>query len=92
MKFMLFFSIKYSLSYILLKKTPKRHLAHLVTPMVGVCYCSLFCCTLPHVHSSFAIILMGKNGLVALLILSSWCLVMVVWPMGLSAVCDCGIA
>ena len=30
-------------------------------------------------HSSFAIILMGKRELVALLSLSSWCLVMAVW-------------
>ena len=30
-------------------------------------------------HSSFAIILMGKRELAALLTLSSWCLVMVVW-------------
>ena len=30
-----------------------------------------------YVHSSIAIILMGKRGLVALLNLSSWCLVMV---------------
>ena len=38
-----------------------------------------FCCTLLYVHSSFAIILMGKRELVALLSLSSWCLMMVVW-------------
>ena len=44
---------------------------------MGVCSCSLFCCTLLYVHSSFAIILMGKRELVALLDLSSWCLVMV---------------
>ena len=31
------------------------------------------------VHSSLAIILMGKRELVALLSLSSWCLVIVVW-------------
>ena len=31
-----------------------------------------------YVHSSFAIIMMGKRELVALLSLSSWCLVMVV--------------
>ena len=37
----------------------------------------MFCCTLPFVHSSIAIILMGKRELVALLNLSSWCLVMV---------------
>ena len=39
----------------------------------------MFCCTLLYVHSSFAIILKGKRKLVALLYLSSWCLVMVVW-------------
>ena len=39
----------------------------------------MFCCTLLHVHSSFAFILMGKRELVALLSVSSWCLVMVVW-------------
>ena len=48
-----------------------------VTPIVGVCNCSMFCCTLLSVHSSVAIILMGKRELVALLNLSSWCLVMV---------------
>ena len=37
----------------------------------------MFCCALLYVHSSIAIILMGKRGLVALLNLSSWCLVMV---------------
>ena len=42
-----------------------------------VCNCSMFCCTLLNVHSSIAIILMGKRKLIALLNLSSWCLVMV---------------
>ena len=37
----------------------------------------MFCCTLLCVHSSIAIILMGKRELIALLNLSSWCLVMV---------------
>ena len=37
----------------------------------------MFCCTLLYVHSSIAIILMEKRELVALLNLSSWCLVMV---------------
>ena len=46
---------------------------------MGVCKCSIFCCTLLYVHSSSAIILMGKRELVALLNLSSWCLVMVEW-------------
>ena len=44
---------------------------------MGVCNCSRFCCTLLYVHSSIAIILMGKRELVALLYLSSWRLVMV---------------
>ena len=49
----------------------------IVTPIVGVCNCYMFCCMLLYVHSSIAIILMGKRELVALLNLSSWCLVMV---------------
>ena len=36
----------------------------------------MFCCTLLYVRSTIAIILMGKRELVALLNLSSWCLVM----------------
>ena len=51
----------------------------IVIPILGVCNCSMFCCTLLYVHSSTAIILMGKRELVALLGLSSWCLVMVEW-------------
>ena len=54
-------------------------LLFIVTPIVGVCDCSMFCCTLLYVHSSFAIILMGKIKLVALLSLPSWCLMMVGW-------------
>ena len=37
----------------------------------------MFCCTLLYVHFRIAIILMGKRELIALLNLSSWCLVMV---------------
>ena len=44
----------------------------------GSLYCCFFCCTLLYVHSSFAIILMGKRELVALLGLSFLCLVIVV--------------
>ena len=54
-------------------------LLFIVTPIVGVCNCSMFCCTLLYVPSRFAITLMGKRELVALLSLSSWCLVIVVW-------------
>ena len=51
----------------------------IVTPIVGVCNCSMFCCTLLYVRFSIAIILMGKTELVVLLNLHSWCLVMVEW-------------
>ena len=44
---------------------------------MGVCNCSMFCCTLLYVHSSIAIILTGKREPIALLNLSSWFLVMV---------------
>ena len=40
---------------------------------MGVCNCSM----LLYIHSSIAIILLGKRELIALLNLSSWCLVMV---------------
>ena len=46
---------------------------------MGVCNCFIFCCALLCVHSSIAIILMGNSEQVALLNLSSWCLVMVDW-------------
>ena len=51
----------------------------IVTPIVGFCNCSMFCCALLCVHSSFAIISMGKRELVTLLYLTSWFLVIVVW-------------
>ena len=41
---------------------------------IVLCFCALLC-----VHSSFAIILMEKRELVALLYVSSWCLLIVVW-------------
>ena len=50
----------------------------MVSPIVGVCNCSMFCCTLFYVHSSFAIISVEKREMVVLLSLSSWCLVMAV--------------
>ena len=55
-----------------------------VTHIVGVCNCSMFCRMLLYVHSSIAIILMGKRERepVTLLNLSSWCLVMVEPPGG----------
>ena len=62
---------------------------------MGVCDCSMLCCALLNVYSGFAVVLMWRGQLVALLGLSSWCLMMVVWlilAMGLTAVCDCGIS
>ena len=57
-----------------------------------VCNCSMFCCTLLHVHSSFAIISMGKRELVALLSSRKGCVALLLGAMGLSAVYDCGIS
>ena len=46
---------------------------------MGFCNCSVFCCVLLCVHSSFAFISARKRELVALLCLSSLCVVIVVW-------------
>ena len=61
-----------------------------------VCNCSKFCCTLLYVHSSFAITLMVKRELVALLFVflvsRDGYVALLRGAMGLSAVCDCGIS
>ena len=63
---------------------------------MGVCNCSMFCCTLLYGHSSFAIILIRKRELVALLSclpgVSDGCVALPSGAMGLSVVCDCGIS
>ena len=61
---------------------------------VGVLSLSLFCYALLCVHSSFATILKKKRNLVALLLLSYRCIVTLNahGAMGLSEVCDRGIA
>ena len=51
----------------------------IVTPIVGFCNCSMFCCALLYANSSFAIILTGKRELVALISLSSLCIMNIVW-------------
>ena len=56
---------------------PVTIILHFLVVLLELCNCSMFCCTLLYVHSSIAIILMGKRELIALLNLSSWCLVMV---------------
>ena len=62
----------------------------IVTPIVGFCNCSMFCCAFLCVHSSFAII----SGCFALFVLlvSHCCVAFPHDAIGLSAVCDCGIS
>ena len=58
-----------------------------------VCICSIFCCTLLYVNSSFAIILMGKRKLDALLsflVSRDFCVALPRSAIELSAICDCG--
>ena len=52
----------------------------------------MFCCTLLYVHSSIAIILMGKRELIALLVSCDGWAALPRGATGLSAVCDCGIS
>ena len=55
----------------------------------------MFCCTLLSVPSSFAIILIRKSELVALLVFlvsRDCCVALPCGAMGLSAVCNCGIS
>ena len=60
---------------------------------MGFCNCSMFCCAILCVHSSFAVITMGKRELVALLSLvyRDCCVALPHDATGLSAVCDYGI-
>ena len=65
---------------------------------MGICNCSMFCCTLICVHSSFAIILIGKReragcfAYFVFLVSHDGCVALPCGAMGLSAVCDCGIS
>ena len=60
-----------------------------VAPIVEFCNYSMFCCALLCVHSSFAIILMGKRERESLLL----CFVALPYDAtGMSAVCDCGMS
>ena len=64
---------------------------------MGFCNCSMFCCVLLYVNSSFAIVLMRKKeraGCFALFVFLVSCECCVALPQdttGLFAVCDCGI-
>ena len=63
---------------------------------MGICNCPMFYCGLLYVHLSFAIILMGKRELGALLsvllVSRVCCVALPCGAMGLSAVCDCCIS
>ena len=56
----------------------------------------MFSCALLYVHSSFAVILMGKRALVDLLsfflVSHDCCVALPRGGTGLTAVCDCGIS
>ena len=64
---------------------------------MGVCNCSMFCCTLLYVHSSIAIILIGEERadcfaqFVFLMSRDGWA-ALPRGATGLSAVCECGIS
>ena len=69
----------------------------IVTFIVGFCGCSMFCCAVLCVNSSFAIISIGKRKLAALfffvfLVSSDCCVALAHDATGLSAVCDCGVS
>ena len=67
-----------------------------VTPIVGFCNCSMFCCALLCVHFSIAIISMVKKAggfaLFVFLVSHDCCVALLHDAIGLSAVCDCGIS
>ena len=63
---------------------------------MGFCNCSMFCCALLGVHSSFAIILIGKRAscfaLFVFLVSRDYCVALPRGVTVLSAVCDCCIS
>ena len=64
---------------------------------MGFCNCSMFSSALLCVHSSFTIILMGKEragclALFVILLSRDCCVALPRGAMGLFAVCDCGIS
>ena len=65
-------------------------LLFIVALIVGVCNCSMICCTLLYVPSNFAIILMGKRELCfawfVFLVSRDCCVALSRGTMGLSAV------
>ena len=63
-----------------------------MTPIKGFCNCSMFCCTLLCVRSSFAIISVGKRELIVFPVSRDCCVALIRDATSLSAVCQCGIS
>ena len=59
-----------------------------MSPIVGVCNCSMFCCTLLYVPSSFAIILLGCLAKFVYLVSRECYVALPRGAMGLSAFCS----
>ena len=61
---------------------------------MGVCHCSMFCCTLLYVHSRFCNHLDGEEraGCFVFLVSREGCVALSCSAMGLSADCHCGIS
>ena len=59
---------------------------------MGICNCSVFCCTLLCVRSSIAIIFAGCFAYFVFLVSRDGWVALPLDAMGLSAVCDCGIS
>ena len=64
----------------------------MVSPILVVCNCIMFCCTLLYVHSNFSIILMGCFTWFVFLVSRDCCVALPRGAIGLSEVCDCGIS
>ena len=70
----------------------------IVTPVVGVCDCFMFCCALLCVQSGFAVVLVGKRGgagcfaWFVFLVSRDGCVALPRGAMGLPSVCDCVIS
>ena len=90
----LYFSSKFNVSQC--DKSLSAGFLFIVTPIVGVCNCSMFCCTSLYVHSVLQLSWWGRESWLLCLI----CLPGVSWWLsgsssrchGVSAVCDCGIS
>ena len=69
----------------------------IVTPIVGFCNCSMYCCALLYTPFSFAIILMGQREragcfvLFVVLMSRDSCMALPHHGTGMSAVCNCDI-